>query len=554
VARNPQIVVEYVAKTAQLQGAAAQVGSATSRVGAAAKKAFVPAVTALGAFGVAAKKSIDQASALNEQISASQVVFGKHAKGIQSWAKTGATAFGLSTRESLSAANAYGNMFNTLGLGAGKTADMSKSMVQLAGDMASFHDQDPSEMLDALRSGLTGEAEPLKRFGVLINEASVKTFAYQNGIAKAGKELTEGQKVQARYGLIMQQTNKAQGDFARTSGSVANQQRTLAAQAENTSASFGQLLLPVMQSLQRIFGSIIGVMARYKTATTILIGVVVGLAVTVVLVNGAIAAYTAVTKVATAATKAYAIAQKALNLVMRMNPIGLVITALVLLGVALVTAYKKSETFRRIVDAAFKAVKNAAQAAWQWIKSNWPLILAVITGPIGAAAIAVIKNWDKIKAGARSAVGVLKDVWNGFASFFSGLVGRVSGIAQRVANAIKAPINAFIGGFNALGIPRVSITLPSKKILGKTIGGGSFGFGPFGFPDIPRLAGGGMVMQPTVAMIGEAGPEAVIPLGPSAAPAFEVRVFIGDTELRGMVRTEVADVNTGIARTILAGA
>ena len=124
---------------------------------------------------------------------------------------------------------------------------MSKCMVQLAGDMASFHDQDPTAMLDALRSGLSGEAEPLKKFGVLMTEATVKAAAYQKGIAKNGAELTEGQKVQARYALIMEQTARRRA----TSPARATPSRTGSAswaETENTTASFGQALLPAMQA------------------------------------------------------------------------------------------------------------------------------------------------------------------------------------------------------------------------------------------------------------------------------------------------------------------
>src|SRR3546814_10750441 len=90
------------------------------------------------------------------------------------------------------------------------------------------------------------------------------------------------------------------------------------------------------------------------------------------------------------------IAQKALNIAMRLNPIGLVVTALILVGSALVLAYKKSETFRRIVNGAFSAVRNVAVGAFNWIRGNWPLLLAIITGPIGLAVLGIRKHRDNI--------------------------------------------------------------------------------------------------------------------------------------------------------------
>lgn len=550
---NPKIVVEYIAKTAGLQAAAGDVGTASGKAGTMARKAFVPAAAALGAMGVAAKKAVDSASSLNEQMSASKMVFGTHAKGVQAWAKTGAQAFGLSSTEALKAANAYGNMFTTVGLGERDVTKMSKSMVQLAGDMASFHDQDPTEMLEKLQSGLSGEAEPLRKFGVLISEASVKAEAYRTGIAKHGATLTEAQKVQARYSLILAQTGKAQGDFARTGDSVANQQRTLAAETENTSAAFGQALLPAMQAVQKIASALIGVFGGNVTALTVVIATIAAGAAAIVAINAAMAAWATITKVVTALSKAQAAAQLALNVVMAANPIMLVVVALAALVAAFIIAYKTSDTFRKIVDGAFDAVVTSAKAAINWIKANWPLLLAVLVGPFGLAVLAIVKNFDKIEAGARGAISAIKDAFNGLVSFLGGLINKIENAASNIANAFKRPINAVINAWNGLSFRIPAIKIPSIKIGKKKIGGGGFGGTTINFPNVPTLAAGGIVTAPTLALIGEQGPEAVVPLGDMTQPRVEVRVFIGQTELTDLVRTEIVDANTGIARALLAG-
>lgn len=601
---NPRVVVDFVANTTNFRRAADEAAGSGGKIGSALKSAVVPATAALAGIAAGATKAVSAASSLNEQIAASSQVFGKGAGAIQSWAKTGAQAFGLSQSEALKAANAYGNMFSTIGLGADDTASMSKAMVQLAGDMASFHDQDPTEMLDKLRSGLSGEAEPLRQFGVLISDAAVKQEAYKKGIAEQGAELTEAQKVQARYSLIMEQTNKAQGDFARTSDSVANQQRTLAAENENVTASFGQSLLPVTQAFMGILRSLLTIISGNRTVLTAMIATIAGLAAVILTVNGAIAAWNALQAIATGATKAWAAAQWLINAALSANPIALVVIAIAALIAALVIAYKTSDTFRKIVDAAFGAVKDAAVAAFNWIKQNWPLILGILTGPLGAAVVLIARNWDKISSTAQDAVSAVRSAFSGLASWISGafkatvgaaasavgavfdfiadgardayaavkrnldglvnfiesIVGKVSSAANAVANGLKRPINAVISAWNSLQIPRVSFSLPTIKIKGKKIvGGQTIGFGPFPFPDIPTLAAGGVVSDPTLALVGEGvGREIVAPesllreIVGSQAP--QVRVFIGDTELRGLVRAEVVDVNTGIARTLLAGA
>lgn len=192
--------------------------------------------------------SVRAASDLNEEIDKAKVVFGEASDEVIDFSKNAAT-IGLATSEALGAAGAFGNMFNTIGIAEEESADMSTTMVQLAADMASFNNEDPSEMLDRLRSGLAGEAEPLRRFGVLLSEVTVKEFAYRTGIAETGEALTEAQKVQARYGLILENTAIQQGNFALTSKSLANQQRQLRSNLKNTAAVIGQAFLPSLSKV-----------------------------------------------------------------------------------------------------------------------------------------------------------------------------------------------------------------------------------------------------------------------------------------------------------------
>lgn len=197
--------------------------------------------------------SIGAASNLNEQINKSQTIFKGSAAAVQLFGDTSAKAIGISKREALEAAGNFGNMFTAMGLASEESAGMSTNLVTLASDLASFNNIATSDALDKLRAGLTGEAEPLRTMGVLINETAVAAEASALGFRKVNGQFTEGQKVQARYSLILRQTSSAQGDFAKTSGSMANQQRTLNALLEDTQAKLGQKLLPQVEKLQRAF-------------------------------------------------------------------------------------------------------------------------------------------------------------------------------------------------------------------------------------------------------------------------------------------------------------
>ena len=222
-------------------------------------KALGPAKIAMIGLGVAGAglaliapmlgDTVEAASALNETLSKSKVVFGSAARGVEDFGDDAALSLGISKQAAVEAAATFGNLFVGLKLGEKPAADMSTRLVTLAGDLASFNNLDPTEVLEKLRSGLAGEAEPLRSLGVFLNEAKVKAKAMELGLADAHGELTDGAKVQARYALILEETTTAQGDFARTSDGLANKQRIANARMADASAVLGQKLLPVQLAL-----------------------------------------------------------------------------------------------------------------------------------------------------------------------------------------------------------------------------------------------------------------------------------------------------------------
>lgn len=189
--------------------------------------------------------SIKAASDLNESTSKSQVIFGSASKAVADFAATADKSLGLSKQAALEAAASFGNLFLGTGQTQEQAAKLSTKLVTLAGDLASFNNLDPTETLQKLRSGLTGEAEPLRSVGVFLTEAKVKAKGMEMGLADAHGELSEGAKVMARYAIILDETKTAQGDFARTATGLANAQRTENAELVNLQANLGQKLLPV---------------------------------------------------------------------------------------------------------------------------------------------------------------------------------------------------------------------------------------------------------------------------------------------------------------------
>jgi hypothetical protein len=198
-----------------------------------------------------AEDSIKAASDLNETLQKSSVVFGSSAADVEAWGKSAAASMGLSDNAAVGAAASIGNLLLSTGTAKEKIAPMSEGIVQLAADLASFNNIPVEDALAKLQSGLVGQERPLRELGVAISAASVDTEAAALGFHKLNGTFTEGEKVQARYALIFKQTSTAQGDFARTSGGMANQQRILTAEMENTSAELGTHLIPLVIALQK---------------------------------------------------------------------------------------------------------------------------------------------------------------------------------------------------------------------------------------------------------------------------------------------------------------
>lgn len=191
---------------------------------------------------------VESSVSLGEEQSKAGVIFGKSATEVGKFAKA-ASVIGLSESAALSAAGTFGNLFRAIGLSEQQSASFSTTMVSLASDLASFNNTTVDDALVALGAGLRGEAEPLRRYGVLLDDATLRQVAFKEGIIDSIGPLTPAQKAQAAYVAIMQQTTLAQGDFQRTSDSLANQQRILAAEFENVRAKIGDGLQPVFAAI-----------------------------------------------------------------------------------------------------------------------------------------------------------------------------------------------------------------------------------------------------------------------------------------------------------------
>jgi hypothetical protein len=204
----------------------------------------IAGTAAAGAVAAASFKLVQQASNLEESQSKVNTVFKNSAFIVDNFAKTSASSFGITKQAALEAAGTFGNLIQAFGIGEGEAANMSVTLVSLAADLASFNNTPIEEAIMALRSGLSGEAEPLKRFGVAINDVRLKQEAFNMGLYDGKGALDITAKTQAAYALILKDTNLAQGDFSRTSEGFANQMRILQASLSDAATEVGLVLLP----------------------------------------------------------------------------------------------------------------------------------------------------------------------------------------------------------------------------------------------------------------------------------------------------------------------
>ena len=227
-----------------------------------------------------ATQAIDYASDLTEVQNVVDVAFGQSAAVVNEWSKTTLDAYGLNELSSKRFAGTMGAMLKSSGLAGDAVVDMSMKITELAGDMASFYNLDGEEAFNKLRSGISGETEPLKQLGINMSVANLEAFALAQGIETAYSEMSQAEQVMLRYNYLMSVSQDAQGDFARTSGSFANQVKLL---GENWQSFTGELatgVLPILSATIGMLNSALGFLAdNWSILSPILWGVAAALAI-----------------------------------------------------------------------------------------------------------------------------------------------------------------------------------------------------------------------------------------------------------------------------------
>lgn len=365
------------------------------------------------------KAGIDYASDLAEVQNVVDVSFGKAAASINEWSQQALEAYGLNEVTAKRYAGTMGAMLKSSGVAGDSVVDMSEKIVGLAGDVASFYNLDTEAAFEKIRSGISGETEPLKQLGINMSVANLEAYALSQGITTAYDKMSQAEQTMLRYNYLMSVTSDAQGDFARTSDSWANQTRLL---SENWTEFVGNLAANLLPTLTSGVSALNDAIAWLSDNTAFIVPIIGGLTTAVGLYTTALLINAAVNGASALATQVKAAAD----------------------------AMAAGATFKA---TAAQYGYNAALLACPvtWIVAG---IIMVIT-----AIYLIVAAINKVKGTSISATGV---IFGAFAALGAAIINTVIGVVNAIIQIfwlgveplmgiIEWVLNVANGGFNSFG-------------------------------------------------------------------------------------------------------
>lgn len=388
------------------------------------------------------------ASDYEENLNKLDVAFGDNADAVKAWSDTARTAFGLSKVQATDAASAFGALGKGIGLSEKEAADMSMTLAGLSADLGSYFNVGIDQSSKALEGIFTGESEALKKFGVVMTDVNLKQFAEDQGLVY--NELTQTEKTLLRYNYVLEKTKDAQGDFSRTSDGTANSIKIFQASLQDLGTAIGTNLLPIITPIIQKVTELINKFNELSPRTQKII-TIVGLVVAA------------------------------------LGPVIMIIGTLISSIGAIIGVLGMVTLPMLDIVAAIAAVV----AAGVWLYKHWDTVKAKAI----AFKDAVIKTFNDFKTKVTTTFNSIKDA--------------IVTPIQNAINKIKSIISTIKGWF-PINIGKIfsNLKLPHFKLEGK-----------FSLKDmtVPKLSvdwykTGGIFDSPSVIGVGEAGPEAVVPL------------------------------------------
>ncbi len=428
-------------------------------------------IAAFAARGLEAIKNfgsglLDASSDMVETTSKINEVFKGSSNTLMEWSKTSTRTMGLARQTALDSAALYGDMATGMSISRDKAAEMAMTLTQLGADMASFKNISIDVAQTALKSVFTGETESLKGLGVVMTEAALQEFALSKGIKTKVNKMKEAEKVMLRYQFVLSKTKNSQGDYARTLGGAANQQRTYNENLKNIQEKMGMAILPYYtKTLQAannflmIHGDTIVSIFESGVAGVVAFGSAISNIVNFVQTNGipimtALGAATAA--IATAAT---------IDLVKYLG------TSVLIASQEGLIATTNWGRYLMVVKGIPAAMKTWAASTWATVWANRALRYAIIGTGVGAAILLVTElalHWKEVWQAIKTATSWLGKFFNkGGAN--AGTPDAVKNVNKKAnvseRNALGTP--SFTGGATIVGEhgPELAVLPPATSIF-----------------------------------------------------------------------------------------
>lgn len=458
------IRIAVLANASQAKRELNDVAGTSSKVGSKLKSFGKVAALGLAAAGagaaIFAKSAISAASDAQQSLGATETVFGKFSKDVIATSDQAATKFGLSAHSYRENANLIGSLLKNQGVATKDLGGETQNLIGHAADMAATFGGTTKNSVDALGAALKGEFERLESYGVSIKASTVSTLLAARGQDKLTGAAADAAKRTAILDLVMKQSKSSVGAFGRESNTLAHQQQVLGAKFENIKAKLGTFLLPlitklavfvsdkVLPALAKWGNAMRGPLAKAVDAVKTALNAVQPIITRVVdfmKKNPAVVkTFAIVLGVLGGALVVVSVAMAVLNAVMLINPFVLVVVAIAALAAGLVYAYKKSETFRKIVDKAWAGIRKATAAVF-------PVVKAIITRVFGFLKVYLTTMFTIYKTAFKVAWAVIKAVtktaWTLIKTF---VVTPIKALVSFVRNPISTIKTAFSNAWTAI--------------------------------------------------------------------------------------------------------
>lgn len=441
------------------------------------------------------------ASDYEENLNKLDVAFGANSQAVKDWANNAGKEFGLSKVQATDAASAFGALGKGIGLSEAEAADMSTTLAGLSADLGSYFNVGVEESSKALEGIFTGESEALKKFGVVMTDTNLQKFAEDQGLV--WKEMDQTQKTMLRYQYVLAKTKDAQGDFSRTSDGTANSIKIFKASVQDLATSIGTNLLPIITPIvQKItewvnkFNELPEPAQKVITIIGLIVAAVGPLLIVLGTLVSSIGAIVGIAPMLVGAMGFF---------VTSIAPVIAIIGALIAIGVLL---YKNWDTIKMYLGI----LRDNMLTIWTQIKT-------FVTNTASRLMSGVVSIWTNLKNSVTSITNTLR---NSLSAAWTSIKSTVSAAWEAIKQAIISPIQSAkdtllgivntikswfpikLGNLFTFKVPHIVVGSKSVTVGDKTVTVPTF--------DVAWYAKGGIFDSASLIGVGEAGPEAVVPL------------------------------------------